>query len=169
VAQCVSEDIALAQAVERSGNPWELVSGGDLLSVRMYRSFGQLWEGWTKCMYGSVGRNVLRTVSLVIAFTLAFIWPPASLLLLGLVWLRSSNAQHLLALLAGSLLINLLCTFYRLNAYKLVGWDRRYDPLFPIGMLVAIGILLVSAMRHKTGLSVHWKGRSYATAVSLTE
>jgi len=169
VAHCISEDIVLAQVMERSGSTWEMLSGQDLLSVRMYHSFGKLWEGWTKGIYEAFGRNLLRTASLTLAFALAFIWPPAYLLLLGLIWLRSSNAEHLAALFAGSLFINLLCTFYRLNAYRLMGWDRRYEPLFPVGMLLTIGMLLVSAMRHKTGLSVHWKGRSYATTAFPTD
>ena len=169
VAHCICEDIALAQVMERSGSTWEMLRGQDLLSVRMYHSFGELCEGWTKGIYEALGRNLLRTASLTLAFALAFIWPPASLLLLGLIWLRSSNAEHLLALLAGSVLINLLCTFYRLNAYRLMRWDRRYEPLFPLGMLLTIGMLLVSAMKHKTGMGVRWKDRSYPTTAFPTD
>lgn len=48
VARTLLEDVALAQAVKRSGRRLFFRHGGDRVRTRMYRSFGALWEGWTK-------------------------------------------------------------------------------------------------------------------------
>src|SRR5579863_5235787 len=48
VATSLLEDVALAQAVKRSGRRIWFRYGGDAVRTRMYRSFRQLREGWTK-------------------------------------------------------------------------------------------------------------------------
>ena len=48
VSGTLLEDVALAQAVKRSGRRLFFRYGGDRVRTRMYRSFGALWEGWTK-------------------------------------------------------------------------------------------------------------------------
>ena len=42
------EDVALARAVKASGRRIFFRYGGDAVRTRMYRSFAQLREGWTK-------------------------------------------------------------------------------------------------------------------------
>ena len=48
VAGDLLEDVALARAVKRSGRGIFFRFGGDGVRTRMYRSFAQLREGWTK-------------------------------------------------------------------------------------------------------------------------
>lgn len=48
VALTLLEDVALAQAVKRSGRRLFFRYGGDIVQTRMYRSLPALWEGWTK-------------------------------------------------------------------------------------------------------------------------
>lgn len=48
VSHTLLEDVALAQAVKRSGRRLRFRFGGDAVRARMYRSFGDLREGWTK-------------------------------------------------------------------------------------------------------------------------
>jgi hypothetical protein len=48
VAASLLEDVALAQAVKQSGRRIYFRYGGDAVRTRMYRSFAQLREGWTK-------------------------------------------------------------------------------------------------------------------------
>ncbi len=48
VAASLLEDVALAQLVKRSGRKILFRFGGDAVRTRMYRSFAQLREGWTK-------------------------------------------------------------------------------------------------------------------------
>lgn len=64
VAGDLLEDVALARLVKRSGRRLRFRYGGDAVRTRMYRSFGQLLEGWTKnlvLLFPSAGRlAVLR-------------------------------------------------------------------------------------------------------------
>ena len=48
VAATLLEDVALAQAVKRSGRRLRFRYGGDAVRTRMYRSLPAMWEGWTK-------------------------------------------------------------------------------------------------------------------------
>ncbi len=48
VSRTLLEDVALAQAVKRSGRRLFFRYGGDRVRTRMYRSSAALWEGWTK-------------------------------------------------------------------------------------------------------------------------
>ena len=48
IASSLLEDVALARALKRSGRKIFFRYGGDVVRTRMYRSFAQLREGWTK-------------------------------------------------------------------------------------------------------------------------
>ena len=47
VAQAILEDVELAKRVKRAGYKLQFRLS-DAVSTRMYRSFAQMWEGWTK-------------------------------------------------------------------------------------------------------------------------
>ncbi len=66
IASSFLEDVALALAVKQSGKRIFFRYGGDQVRTRMYRSFDQLREGWTKnlaLLFPSPGRlALLRTL-----------------------------------------------------------------------------------------------------------
>jgi len=47
VASVIVEDVELATRIKRAGLKLGLYSRSNLASVRMYRSWSALWEGWT--------------------------------------------------------------------------------------------------------------------------
>src|SRR5271165_364115 len=47
VAQAILEDVELARLVKHAGYKLQFRTS-DVVSTRMYRSFAQMWEGWTK-------------------------------------------------------------------------------------------------------------------------
>src|SRR5579862_8056226 len=62
VGKSLLEDVALARAVKASGHKIFFRYGGDAVRTRMYRSFAQLKEGWTKnlaLLFPSPGRLAL--------------------------------------------------------------------------------------------------------------
>jgi len=78
IAAEVLEDVALAKRVKNSGHRIWFGSGQGIVRVRMYRSFGAMWEGWKKNLYplmgGSpqaIGREYLRTIGPVLATYIA--------------------------------------------------------------------------------------------------
>ena len=48
IASTLLEDVELAKAVKRSGKKLSFRYAADAVSTRMYRTFQQMWEGWTK-------------------------------------------------------------------------------------------------------------------------
>src|ERR1700757_1679926 len=62
LATTLLEDVALARAVKASGRRIYFRYGGDAVSTRMYRSFSQLKEGWSKnlvLLFPDAGRLAL--------------------------------------------------------------------------------------------------------------
>ena len=64
VAAEVIEDVALARIAKQSGIRLNFASGQGIMRVRMYRTFGAMWEGWTKNLYPLMCRTAGgRTIS----------------------------------------------------------------------------------------------------------
>src|SRR5438552_16005316 len=51
VAGEVLEDVAIAMRVKAAGHSIWFASGKGIVSVRMYRSFDSMWQGWKKNRY----------------------------------------------------------------------------------------------------------------------
>lgn len=62
VAREVLEDVALARRVKAAGHRIWFASGKGIVRVRMYRTFGAMWEGWKKNLYPLMGGGA-RTVA----------------------------------------------------------------------------------------------------------
>src|SRR5258708_19839604 len=86
VAGEVLEDVALARLAKQAGIRLHFASGFGVIRVRMYRTFGAMWQGWTKNLYplmGGTSRAVGRELRGVVP------WIPLLLLLLTplhLIW-----------------------------------------------------------------------------------
>ncbi|MBZ5661267.1 MAG: glycosyltransferase [Acidobacteriia bacterium] len=146
VAGEVLEDVALSQLAKQAGVRLLFASGHGIMRVRMYRTFGAMWEGWTKNLYplmcGStreVGRELRSTVP----------WIPFLLLLLAPLHLILGAAG--VVLLAG-----------RHAAYAAKLRRNGFPASFAIYYLPAVAMyaaaLLVSERLYMQG-SVGWKGR----------
>jgi len=149
VAGEVLEDVALSRLVKQAGVRLHFASGAGMMRVRMYRTFGSMWQGWTKNLYPlmggtprSVGRELFRVVP----------WIP--LLVLPLVVVHLIFGALGLALLAG-----------RHAAYAADLRRNRFPAVFAIYYLLAVALytaaLLNSESRYAKG-NVKWKGREYA-------
>lgn len=70
VADKVLEDIELARAVKRSGGRVALADGSRLASCRMYETWPQLRDGYTKSLWASFGHPVATAVVLALLLLL---------------------------------------------------------------------------------------------------
>jgi len=144
----VLEDVAVARRAKQAGYLLHFAPGQGIARVRMYGSFAQMWQGWTKNLFpllgdrpGAVARELLSVVP----------WVSAALLLLGGVhW----------ALLA----LGLLLLAERHAAYAAVLRGNRF-PISRIlyyvpAVILYSAALLVSARCYARG-TVVWKGREY--------
>lgn len=149
IAGSLLEDVELARAVKLSGCKIRFRFGADAVRTRMYRSFSQLREGWTKnlaLLFPAPGRLALWRFFefFALVFSLA-------LLILSVV-LREF-------MFAPLFLIGPLATLKRI-ARAHFPWSANALVLF--GLPLFSHLLLRSKFSHQKG-TVSWKGRAYGT------
>jgi chlorobactene glucosyltransferase len=144
------EDIALGRAVaSRMGEGlwWVNCDGGGLVQCRMYRNFGEVWEGFTKnvraAFEGGVAQFCAAGVGQVLFFVLPFCW------LLG----PQSHVHWAKWEVGLVLLLRVLATLGLGGAW----WSVV---LHPVSFVLALAIG-VNSWRRSAGAGVRWKGRLY--------
>src|SRR5215469_8642145 len=141
------EDVALARMIKSSGRKMLFRYGGDAVRTRMYRSWAQMKEGWTKNLALLFRHPVRRAVMLLAFWTFSWI-----AFVLGVAAIASGYWR---------------LAYYTLPLLLLYGRIARakFRPVTNI-MAIAAGVplasyLLVSAAyMFRTG-EVMWKGRTY--------
>jgi hypothetical protein len=152
IASSLLEDVALARAVKRSGGRIFFRYGGDQVRTRMYRSFDQLREGWTKnlaLLFPTPGRLALLralefflivlTVAISLRNVVRGLWPPAAA--------------------CGLLGLGLCGIFYK--RIRRAHFSGDATALALLGLPLFSGLLLRSKLFHDHG-KVSWKGRRYS-------
>ncbi len=153
----VAEDLALAQRFFAAGHRLYLAFAESLMTTRMYRSLGDLIEGWAKNVFlggrQSFPDEPLRRaiLPLLLAPTALFWLIPPVVLALGLAgllpaWTRAAAAATLLSL-----------GFWGIVSYGMQ-IPVRYAIGYPLGAAMAAYIFLRSLWR---GEKVTWRGREY--------
>jgi chlorobactene glucosyltransferase len=152
----VAEDLALAQAYLRAGHSLHFAFADRLMETRMYRSLGELVEGWSKNIYlggraSFPDEPLLRAlVPAMLAIAIGF-WlvPPATLAVSG-----GTGALGVAA--AAATLVSAL--FWMLISYGMQ-IPPAYGLGYPIGAAMALFIVARSTWRG--GRKVVWRGRTY--------
>ena len=152
------EDVALARAVKASGRRIFFRYGGDAVRTRMYRSFSQLVEGWTKnlaLLFPSPSRlALLRLTEFVLIVGSVAVAVESE-------W-RGRGKTALAAAALGVALYGLFLNRIRRAHFS---WEANALALF--GLPTFSYLLLRSALSHKQG-RVCWKGRTYGAGVNQT-
>jgi hypothetical protein len=177
----VAEDLALAQHVKRAGLSLRIRSAEGDLATRMYRSLGQLVEGWSK--------NIVMGGLQAFPVALRPLVPPASFFGGIVLWLLAPAALVILGLGGASglldappvvggeaagvssgagFVVSTVLTWavavYGLSAVlwswftHRMGAPAAYGLLYPLGAAVGSYIFLRAWVRGRT---VEWKGRRY--------
>jgi hypothetical protein len=151
VATDLLEDVALARAVKTSGRRIFFRYGGDAVRTRMYRSFAQLREGWTKnlaLLFRSPARlALLRALEFVLLVGSA-----------AMAVAEGGKGRLLVAAEAALVTLALVAFFQRRISRAHFSWDANLLAIF--GLPVFAYLLLRSRAAHEKG-TVTWKGRSY--------
>jgi chlorobactene glucosyltransferase len=162
----VVEDLRLAQELTRAGFRFAVRGAGDALSTRMYTSFREIVEGWTKNL--AIGARQAAgwwgpvAVPLILGFVLvAWLLPVGALVAAGVAWwLGPPGWAGPVAVWGG--LAGLTGGRIWSEAYARFGVSRRYAALFPLGSLAVAFIALRSWIRGTR--RIEWKGRRYGSA-----
>jgi Glycosyl transferase family 2 len=151
VSSSLLEDVALARAVKASGRKILFRYGGDAVRTRMYRSFAQLREGWTK----NLALLFPSSLKLAVLRSIEFGLIGGSVAAAALFATRSELFAAALTAGTGTLLYLRFLTRIRKAHFA---WGANALSLF--GLPLFSYLLLCSVVRHRRG-SVRWKGRSY--------
>jgi glycosyltransferase involved in cell wall biosynthesis len=157
IARSLLEDVALARAVKQSGRRIFFRYGGDAVQTRMYRTFAQLREGWTKNL-ALLFPSTLRLAALrLIEFALIL----ASFTISFTTALRGHPQPAIVA--AGIALV--LYAFFLVRIRRAhFSWDANFLAL--LGLPPFSYLLLRSKRVHANG-NIDWKGRTYSEERSL--
>jgi len=153
IADNLLEDVAMARLVKSSGRRIFFRYGGDAVRTRMYRSWAQMKEGWTKNLALLFPRSRLLGFLRGIEFDL--IW--ATLIAAGLL---PSYGHHELSILLGMLAAVLVSIFWL--RIRRAHFSLSSNMLGLVGLAVFSNLLFRSAYLHRHH-AVAWKGRRYGT------
>jgi chlorobactene glucosyltransferase len=158
VRDAIGEDLEFGKLVKRSGYRLWLTNGQDLMRVRMYQNFAEVWEGWRKNVLLSMRKQPVMGVMQLGSLVIGGILPFALFAFYLQATLRNRTAGQNLAL--SSIQIAALLAMKRRVDQILelpVGWAVT----FPVGIVLFTLILLDSLRRLISGEGVTWKGRAY--------
>lgn len=149
VAGNLLEDVALARIMKQSGGKIFFRYGGDAVRTRMYRTFAQLREGWTKNLV-----LLFPHPELLASFRLL----EGGVFLASVALLAVAVATQHLALALGFALPPALIVKRISHAH----FSWRANLLAPIGLFMFSYLLLLSTKARSRG-GVEWKGRKYSS------
>lgn len=149
----ILDDIGLARALVAHNLRYHCLHLDQLFRCRMYTSFAEIWEGWTKNMFAGLQYSIPNVI-IAIVFTFAFSILGHVLFLLGIYKLVSVE------MMLWGTGIMVLCQAVRLVMDWRKGMNMLYGLTHAPANVLVIGILLHSMIRSVRG-TVTWKGRTY--------
>lgn len=156
IAGSLLEDVALARAIKQSGRKMFFRYGGDAVRSRMYRSFSQLREGWTKNLallfHSPVRLALLRATEFVLIVSS-----------LDIAVMSALQGHTRPAVIAAFLFVTVCAVFVARIRKGHFSLDANLLALFGLPMFSYL--LLRSKHFHERG-AVSWKGRTYSGKVS---
>lgn len=169
VKDAILEDVALAERVKLSGARLLFLPGAEWVHTRMYRTFSEMWRGWTKNLYLLYGGSV-RLVFGTLATTLLVDWVPVvclvSLGFFGRLLELAPTVWVLYSALLASIFV-LQHHFYR-RRLLMLGFDPGLAFYYHVGSALFSVLLLNSLRAHRWRGNVEWKGREYSTRGAFT-
>jgi chlorobactene glucosyltransferase len=150
----IAEDLELARRFKRDGRFRTLLAGaGGLVRTRMYRSFGEIWEGFVKNFALGARGNPARAAAGVTLLTC--VSPLTPLTLLALLATRRWSGAAALALSTATVSAIAELGLRRMR------FRRGSGLALPVGLSVVLAIFATSAARMLSGRGVRWRGRRY--------
>jgi glycosyltransferase involved in cell wall biosynthesis len=159
----ILEDVALAQRVKAAGGKVLFQPGAAWVRTRMYRTFGEMWLGWTKNLYLLYERQLGRVIARVSELILMDVLPGVAILVLTMLFAARYGRRGTGILLAVCLLLVLIRGLIYRRALKEIGFDAGLAKYQVAGAALLSLLLLNSARAHLWSGRVYWKGRGYAT------
>ncbi|HXI23890.1 MAG TPA: glycosyltransferase family 2 protein [Pyrinomonadaceae bacterium] len=154
----VMEDVRLAEMIKRSGARLLTEYAPDLLSTRMYRNFGEMWECSTKNWFSGVKFSLPFALVCVCSMYLMALVPPL-IALASAIGITAGASPDLRLLIIPAALSWLLQVIVLAMSSIRSEVSPAYALTAPLGLSLLYAMLFDSSIRITTGKGVTWKGR----------
>lgn len=158
VAGYPAEDVAFARRLKQSGFKLQHYLGANLASLRMYRNWSALWEGWTKILYVGAQRSVMLMLLLIWVMLLIYTIPWIGFVIAIAQVLKHPNLFHFAEMGLTGLAI-LLQYQVRRQGSRALGTSTKYWWLQSLGGLLIAVLAIASIIKVETGWGWTWRGR----------
>src|ERR1017187_2573670 len=101
VKSAILEDVELARRIKVLGGKLLFLPGARWVRTRMYQSFGEMWQGWTKNLYLLYGGNVPKKLTTVASLWLLDAFP--ELAFVGICFVVASGRAGSVAVLTAEI------------------------------------------------------------------
>jgi chlorobactene glucosyltransferase len=150
IRSAILDDVALGRLFKQHGQRIALIDG-DWVSCRMYRSFREVVEGFSKNAFAILFSSLPLSLAFLAACVGLFVWPPVA----ALVSILAGQPSWPAILAVALTVLDAGLVAWRIGQPWWVGL------LYPAQFVIGMGILLNSMRWHYTGRT-RWKGRSLA-------
>ena len=159
----ILEDVELARRIKSRGGKLIFLPEPQWVRTRMYRTFGEMWQGWTKNLYLLYQGKAPRIIAAVGSLWLLDFLPSLAFILAcaAVAFAPTGGVAAWVAL--GCFVLALARQWTYGRALARLGFDPALANYQPIGAALLGALLLNSLGAHRIRGNIEWKGRSYAT------
>ena len=157
----ITEDLYLGAEIAQKGGRHLAVDLSDLVSCRMYDSFGAVWDGLTRALYAVSSISLAALAGMLTAGYICFLAP--------FFWLWKMGSSPVFVPAWGPLVIFQVALLFIMRRWV----DARFKEsllstlLFPLGITFIIAVVINGMARQLSGASVSWKKRIYDKSSSV--
>lgn len=158
VKNAIVEDVWLARKIKENGLQLIAADGYDMLSVRMYRSFKEIWHGFSKNIFAGFEFSSVSLFAVNLMYILLFFLP----FILFLIELSLCSGTNYTIILIGIQVLILYIARTAVSVRFKLGIISTI--LHPLGA-ISVPIIALNSWRWiKLGKGAKWKGRLYNPA-----
>jgi chlorobactene glucosyltransferase len=154
----VMEDVRLAEMIKRSGARLFTQYAPNLVSTRMYRNFGEMWECSTKNWFAGMKFSLPFALSCVASMYLMSVVPPLIALTSAIAIAAGASSDLWLLFIPAA-----LSWLVQVLVLGIASMGSKVSPVYaltaPLGLSLLYAMLFDSTMRITRGKGVTWKGR----------
>lgn len=163
VRAAILDDVELARRIKAAREKLLFLPGARWVRTRMYRRFGEMWQGWTKNLYLLYGGNSRRILGVIASLWLFDVLPALAFLVLCLYAVAGHTHRGVLLAVLAVFVLALWRQWRYGQALTSLGFDPALANYQPIGAALLGALLFSSVYAHRSKGQVAWKGRQYTT------
>ena len=151
----ILDDVKISKQVKRCGYKFMIFDGSNDVYCRMYRSFKEAIQGFTKVIFAAFDFHVYMPVVVMLLVLVLFLFPFILLPLGALVYDWPAIVMNLLILQIPIIIIIKVILAIRFKSRVIDAF------LHPLSVLYIVSVSINSILQSKLGLGIYWKGRVY--------